>query len=157
MTSLKVVNFRRISVHVSVGPKHTVLCIGKMLFSYRKQPSHATRLFFAVKEISTTLCFKLSLTFPDSTIARKTACGRTKAKSIVTNVLAPKSVESITRDLTSGDDLQPSCIAVSTDASKWKNRKMFPICVQYFTVESGVRNYLILLSRMMNIPYQLLK
>ena len=84
-----------------------------------------------------------SLTFPDSAIARKTACGRTKAESIVTSVLAPKSVESITRDLTSGDDLQPSCFAVSTDASNWKNRKMFPICVQYFTVESGVSKKLL--------------
>jgi len=42
-----------------------------------------------------------SLIFPDSAIARKTACGCSKAEPIATNVLAPKSVESITRDLTS--------------------------------------------------------
>jgi len=60
------------------------------------------------------------LIFSDSTIARKMSCGCTKVESIITNVLAPKSVELITRDLTSGDDLQPICFGVATDVSNMK-------------------------------------
>jgi len=37
----------------------------------------------------------------------------------------------------------PTCFAVSTDASNLKNRKMFPICVQYFNIECGVNKKLI--------------
>jgi hypothetical protein len=81
--------------------------------------------------------------FPDSAIAKKMACGRTKAEAIVTNVLAPKSAELITSDLTSGGPLKPTYFAVSTDASNLKNRKMFPICLQYFTIESGVNKKLL--------------
>lgn len=37
--------------------------------------------------------------FPDSEIAKKMSCGRTKAASIITDVLAPSSVESCLREL----------------------------------------------------------
>lgn len=84
-----------------------------------------------------------STLFPDSAIVKKMACGRTKAEAIVTNVIAPKSLELIASDLTSSDPLKPTYFAVSTDASNLKNRKMFPICVQYFTIESGVNKKLL--------------
>jgi len=49
----------------------------------------------------------------------------------------------IVDDLTSSDPSKPTCFAVSTDASNLKNRKMFPICVQYFNIECGVNKKLI--------------
>lgn len=45
--------------------------------------------------------------FPDSAIAKKMACGRTKSEALVTDVLAPKSVELIVSDLTSGSETKP--------------------------------------------------
>lgn len=81
--------------------------------------------------------------FPDSAICKKTACGRTKAEAIVKSVLAPKSIDMLVGDLTSSDLTKPTCFSVSTDASNLKNMKMFPICVQYFTVDSGINKKLI--------------
>ena len=40
--------------------------------------------------------------FPDSDVAEKLPCGRTKAEALVANVLAPKSKEMLISDLTSG-------------------------------------------------------
>ena len=81
--------------------------------------------------------------FPDSGVAKKMACGRTKAEALVTNVLAPKSVELIINDLTSKKPMKPTNFSISTDASNMKNRKMFPVCLQYFTVESGINKKLL--------------
>jgi hypothetical protein len=72
---------------------------------------------------------KLSrIIYPDSAIAKKTSCGRTKAEAIVTDVLGPKSVQQIVNDLTSDNCMMPTEFAVGTDASNVKHRKMFPVC-----------------------------
>lgn len=87
---------------------------------------------------------KLSrIIYPDSAIAKKTSCGRTKAEAIVTDVLGPKSVQQIVNDLTSDNCMMPTEFAIGTDASNVKNRKMFPVCLQYFTVESGINTKLL--------------
>ena len=81
--------------------------------------------------------------YPDSAIAKKTSCGRTKAESIVTDVLGPKSVQQIVDELTGDNCMMPAKFSIATDASNVKNRKMFPVCLQYFTIESGINNKLL--------------
>lgn len=78
--------------------------------------------------------------FSDSAVAKKLTCGRTKAEALVTNVLAPKSVELILADLSESTNgrLVPN-FSISTDASNMKNRKLFPVCVQYFSAKSGIQ------------------
>jgi hypothetical protein len=83
------------------------------------------------------------LLYADSSVAKKTSCGRTKAEAIVTEVLGPKSVQQIVVDLTDSNPMMPKEFSIATDASKIKNRKMFPVCVQYFTAESGVTRKLL--------------
>ena len=72
--------------------------------------------------------FKLtSQTLPDSAIAKKMSCGRTKAEAVVTDVLAPKAVEDVLTKL-KGDG-KPLQFSLQTDASNKGNRKMFPLAV----------------------------
>ena len=61
--------------------------------------------------------------------------GRTKAEALVKDVLAPKAVAEVLKDLTS-----PLPFSIQTDASNQGNRKMFPLAVQYFTPKDGVTN-----------------
>jgi hypothetical protein len=81
--------------------------------------------------------------FPDSAETKKMACGRTKAETLVTNVLAPKSVELMIIDLTSTSTMKPKTFSVSTDAPNMKNRRMFPVCLQCFTIQSGINKKLL--------------
>lgn len=105
-------------------------------------------VYHAVKHhhsfISTDCGIKLDgVIFPDSTVAKKLACGRTKAEALVTEVVAPKSEEIVITELTSTDAMKPKYFSLSTDASNMKNRKMFPICLQYFTIDSGIKKKLL--------------
>uniref|UniRef100_H3AK16 HAT C-terminal dimerisation domain-containing protein n=1 Tax=Latimeria chalumnae TaxID=7897 RepID=H3AK16_LATCH len=76
--------------------------------------------------------------FNDSSIGKKLSCGRTKAESLVKNVLAPKAVSQVLLAL-SGDG-KPLPFAIQTDASNKGNCKMFPIAVQFFTPQNGLLN-----------------
>lgn len=69
---------------------------------------------------------------PDSKIAEKFACARTKCTKIATNVIAP----AIKRKLL--DDLAFKPFAIATDASNHGNVKTFPLIVRYFDAEVGV-------------------
>uniref|UniRef100_A0A8C4Y930 HAT C-terminal dimerisation domain-containing protein n=2 Tax=Gopherus TaxID=38771 RepID=A0A8C4Y930_9SAUR len=71
---------------------------------------------------------------PDSEIARKMSCGRTKATSITENVLAPKSQELLLNDLELA-----GFFSVGSDASNKGNRKFFPITVRYFSKTEGIK------------------
>jgi len=46
-------------------------------------------------------------------------------------------------DLTSDSPVNPRFFSVSTDASNLQNRKMYPVCVQYFTRENGINRKLL--------------
>lgn len=75
----------------------------------------------------------------DSEIVKKISCGRTKAEAIVQNVLSQKSVEDILKTLQPTSDNQAAAyFSVATDTSNKGNRKMYPICIRYFTAENGI-------------------
>lgn len=71
--------------------------------------------------------------FPDSEIAAKYSCKRTKSSKIVVNVLANAAKSLVIQDLK--DDLPYS---LSTDASNKGNIKTFPIVLRYFSKEHGI-------------------
>lgn len=79
--------------------------------------------------------------FGDYAVVGKMSCGRTKAETIVKNVLAPKSVEDCVNILK--DPSKSQMFSVATDASNFKNRKMFPIMVRYFDPLEGIKNKLL--------------
>lgn len=55
----------------------------------------------------------------------------------MTEVLGPYSVESVINDL--HDDV---FFCLQTDASNKKNIKLFPLVVQYFSINEGIQNKL---------------
>ena len=76
----------------------------------------------------------LPVIVPDSAIAKKVSCGRTKASAIVTNILAKESLQPVIdvlcqqKKLSSKKKLKPF-FAVMSDASNHGTSKMFPLCV----------------------------
>ena len=85
--------------------------------------------------------------FPDSDIAKKMACGRTKSASIVTDVLAPASVENCVRELKTPVVQIPSdkkahtpFFSVASDASNHGTTKLFPLYLRYWTPELGLKS-----------------
>lgn len=82
----------------------------------------------------------LHWTVSDSNIVKKMSCGRTKAETIVKNILAPKSVSEVVNILKGSKPIQ---FSIQTDASNKGNQKMFPLSIQYFTPESGVTQKMI--------------
>ena len=81
----------------------------------------------------------VKLTFNDSNIAKKISCGRTKSTKIVENVLAPYIIENLIENLIANNIF----FGVQTDASNRKNRKFFPICIQFFNKQTGIQNKII--------------
>ena len=79
--------------------------------------------------------------YQDSKVAAKVSCGRTKCEAIVTTVLGEKALAVIMDDLKQHDP--PLFFGIQTDASNHKNMKMFPVCVQYFSLEHGTVIYII--------------
>lgn len=69
--------------------------------------------------------------FKSETIS-KIYLGRTKAEALATAVMAPDCKEQIVKQL------KNSFYCVQTDASNVKNRKFFPIAVQYFNVNKNL-------------------
>ncbi|EFA12423.1 hypothetical protein TcasGA2_TC001482 [Tribolium castaneum] len=76
--------------------------------------------------------------FPDSNVAAKFTCGRTKATKVVTAILAPLSKEQILSDL-----VEDHPFSIATDASDKGNIKTFPLIVRNFNKSSGVCTKLI--------------
>lgn len=76
--------------------------------------------------------------FPDSQIAQKYSCGRTKATKIVQNVLAPAAREIVLNDL-----LNCKYFSIGTDASNKGNIKTFPLTLRYFSSREGVTSKLL--------------
>jgi len=70
-------------------------------------------------------------------------CGRTKAKAIVTDVLAPVSVEKSIQELTSpmlAGGTHTPFYSVASDASNHGSTKLFPLAVRYWTPDLGLKN-----------------
>uniref|UniRef100_A0A9J8D4G3 Uncharacterized protein n=1 Tax=Cyprinus carpio carpio TaxID=630221 RepID=A0A9J8D4G3_CYPCA len=85
--------------------------------------------------------------FPDSEIAKKLACGRTKSASIVTGVLAPASLETCLKQLNTPmiadrPDSLPH-FSIASDASNHGTTKLFPLALRYYTPDLGVQNKLL--------------
>lgn len=90
-------------------------------------------------------CNKLIKTvFKDSEIAKSQCCGRTKAESLVINMLAPK-VTSVHLAFIKRHFEKNLAVpfAVSVDASNHGNRKMFPVCLRYFNPQTGIQSFLL--------------
>jgi hypothetical protein len=77
------------------------------------------------------------LIFPDSKISKKLHCGRTKLEAIALNVLSPHSIEIHL------NKLENKSFSISTDASNKGNIKLFPVAIQYFTIEEGIQNFVL--------------
>uniref|UniRef100_A0A3B1JH27 HAT C-terminal dimerisation domain-containing protein n=1 Tax=Astyanax mexicanus TaxID=7994 RepID=A0A3B1JH27_ASTMX len=75
-----------------------------------------------------------SAIFPDSEIAKKMSCGRTKAASLVTDVLAPASVESCDKKA------HTPFFSVASDASNHGTTKLFPLSLRYWTPKLGLKS-----------------
>ncbi|KAL1246493.1 hypothetical protein QQF64_034627 [Cirrhinus molitorella] len=83
----------------------------------------------------------------DSDIAKRMACGRTKAEAIVTDVLAPASVEDCLKVLRRPLNEQREAttkahmpfFSVASDASNHGTTKLFPLSVRYWTPDLGVQ------------------
>lgn len=104
--------------------------------------SELVQVFHAVKHHisynSTDCQIKLnSKIFTDSKIAQKLSCGRTKSEAYVTNILGPFSIENVLFAL------KDVFFSIQIDASNRKNRKLFPICIQYFSKSEGLTNKII--------------
>lgn len=87
---------------------------------------------------STDCAVKLNGTlFEDSCVAKKMHLGKTKAEMITMNVLGPSTVREVVSYL-SPAEAQPVYFSLASDAGNKGNRKMFPVCVRYFSVSDGV-------------------
>jgi hypothetical protein len=79
----------------------------------------------------------LKYMLPDAT--KTMSLGRTKAEALVRNVLGVQAVQKVKEQLKNGNIF--FCIQI--DASNVKNRKFFPITVQYFDTAKGILNKII--------------
>lgn len=76
--------------------------------------------------------------FPDSEVAKKVACGRTKATTICENIIAPLAQEMLLSDLHDS-----TYFSIGTDSSNKGNLKMFPVTVQWFSLKDGLKQGLL--------------
>lgn len=77
-------------------------------------------------------------TFPDSNIASNIACGRTKTTAIVKGVLRDFSMEPYLRDLQ-----EIPFLSAGTDGSTHHSKLTFPVMVQYFKMDTGIKHFLL--------------
>jgi hypothetical protein len=99
---------------------------------------HSIRHHHSYRSAECTISLNHKL-FPDSNIVKKIHCARTKTISIAENILAPHSIENHVTRLISNDQI----FSISTDASNRGNLKMFPIVIQYYTVDEGLVNFVL--------------
>jgi hypothetical protein len=85
--------------------------------------------------------------FGDSEVASKISSARTKTEAIVNNVLAPYSLKEVLKII---NDNNISFIGVCTDGSNHGAVKIFPILIQYFDKNFGIKHNLIELKSLPN-------
>ncbi|CAF1681801.1 unnamed protein product [Adineta ricciae] len=83
--------------------------------------------------------------FQDSTIGKNLTRGRTKAREIAVNVLAPFISAQITENLN-----KVGFHSLSFDGSNKGHKKMFPVVVNYFTIERGIERSVIEVVELVN-------
>ena len=76
--------------------------------------------------------------FSDSDICKKIHCGRTKSSKIAENILAPYSIKKHLIQLK-----EDKKFSIAIDASNKGNIKLYPIALKYFSVKSGIVNFLL--------------
>ncbi|XP_078512407.1 uncharacterized protein LOC144772105 [Lissotriton helveticus] len=105
--------------------------ISKVTAAEVTQVYHAVKHHISYRSLDCGI--KLSkIMYPDSSIAMKASCGRTKASSITVNVLAPLSLQQAQEDLKDG------YFSVCSDASNKGNIKLYPLLLRHFNFTSGV-------------------
>jgi hypothetical protein len=67
----------------------------------------------------------------DSKLASIIQCGRSKAEALVENVLAPCSLQLVSKNVGSGT------FSVACDASNKGNLNLYPVAIRYLDLESG--------------------
>jgi hypothetical protein len=75
--------------------------------------------------------------FKDSKICQQIHCGRTKMEALAENILSPLSLE---KHLS---ELKEKKYSIASDASNKGNTKLFPIGIQYFSVNEGIVNFVL--------------
>jgi hypothetical protein len=75
--------------------------------------------------------------FKDSNICQSIQLGRTKMEMIAINILCPLSIE------TNLNSMKNQMFSIATDASNKGNIKLFPIAIQYFDKNSGIKNFVL--------------
>ena len=75
-----------------------------------------------------------AIMYPGSKIVAKQSTARTKATTIVKNILVPHSVSEVKINLQ-----KVSYYGIGTNASNHKAEKIFPLLVQYFTEHNGIQ------------------
>jgi hypothetical protein len=104
-------------------------------------------------DCDTKLCQTL---FPDSDILKKVSCGRTKAKAIVTGVLAPASVDDslgiLHRNLIEVEEeyLTPY-FSIASNVSNHSSPKMFPVATKCWTPMVCINECLIFIPILKNL------
>ncbi|KAL4709414.1 hypothetical protein ACJJTC_001210 [Scirpophaga incertulas] len=76
--------------------------------------------------------------FADSNTAKSISCARTKTEAIVTGVISPWVIEQVQVSLQNVNFL-----GVSTDASNHGAEKIFPIMIQFFDWQEGIKTKLL--------------
>ena len=64
-------------------------------------------------------------------------CSQTKISAILENVLMPFSIQKHT------EKMKNPKFSISTDASNKGNMKLFPIIVQYFSLNDGIQTFVL--------------
>ena len=104
------------------------MILGELVSTYHGVIHHHS---YATQDCGNKLLKKLC---PDSAIASKLSCGRTKAGSYVESVLlGPKAQEMCIKD-----SKNVFFFSIGTDASNKGNKKLYPGVVRYFSKTCGV-------------------
>lgn len=140
-------------------PENESLSLCELAFTYHSVKHHHS--------YNSADCFtkNAKILFPDSKLAQKLQCGRTKMEAIVKNVLAEASLQDVLYNLKNSSVSQvvpisePNSLATSStdksitfdsipfsiacDASNHGNKKMFPCIIRCFTLEKSIQNKII--------------
>ncbi|CAH1163556.1 unnamed protein product [Phaedon cochleariae] len=82
---------------------------------------------------------------PDSSMAKKISCARTKSEAIIVGVIAPYSLNMAVQDAK-----KSNVIGIATDASNHGSLKVFPVLIQFFDKRMGLSLRLIEVGNLEN-------